>query len=623
MRYFIPFLLFLSIAAVCCAEDITISADADRQEVTLNEQVTLTITVSGNISNIPQPNIPGLKGFTAYSSGRSQNLSIINGQVSSSVSFTYILVPNNTGEYSLGPFSIDYKGKTYSAGPINIKVLPRSAQQQPQSQGFQMPPSESGEQGGAQPEHGKELFIEAYVDKLRAYVNEQITLTFAVYQAVDLFDNPVYNPPSTTGFWAEDMPPQKKYYKVINGTRYLVTEIKTALFATGPGEFTIGAARLEAAVEDIDRFISKSPFDIFDQDPFSMFKRGKPIILQTDPIEVEIMPLPEQNKPADFKGDVGEFDISMSVDKNTVEENQPVNLRIKIKGKGNIKTISSPSAPEIQDAKFYESGSSENISKDNYVVQGEKIYEKMIIPKKEGILAIGPVEYTYFDPVLKDYKQKRIDPVVISVTKSKEEPAEKTTFVPAAAKEEIQLFKKDIAYIKISPARFNSRSNFLYRNKIFLLINILPLFILAGLYLYGLYMDRLKTDIGYARSLRAKGAASKRLKGAKKLMNKNMVKEFYTEIHRAVIEYIADKLNIPHPSITKDVLEGRLKEIGITGDIIDGVKMLFDDCDMARFAPLDSKAYLTGFASANFTKEDMCRTLKQADAVITRLERYI
>ena len=610
MKYFAPFLLFLSIAAVCCAEDIIISANADRQEVTLDGQVTLAITVSGNASNIPNPNIPELKGFTAYSSGRSQNLSIINGQVSSSISFNYILVPNNTGEYSLGPFSIDYKGKTYSAGPINIKVLPRSAQQQPQAQSPQAPSSGSGEQN-VQPEAGKELFIEAYVDKLRAYVNEQVTLTFAVYQAVNLFDNPVYTPPSTTGFWTEDMPPQKKYYKVINNIRYLVTEIKTAIFATGSGEFTIGPARLEATVEDIDRGFSRNPFDMFDQDPFSMFKRGKPIILTTGPIKIEIIPLPEQGKPADFKGDVGAFDISLSVDKNAVEENQPVNLKIKINGKGNIKTISSPIVPEIPDVKFYESGSSENISKDNYIVQGEKIFEKMLIPKKEGGITLGPIEYIYFDPGLRDYAHKKIDPVTINVTKSKEEPVEKSAFMPAAAKEEVQLFKKDIVYIKIFPAQFRPKNYFLYKNKIFLLINILPFFTLAALYLYALYRNRIKNDIRYARSLRARGAASKRLKGAKKIMNKNMAKEFYTEIYKAVIEYIADKLNIPHPSIIKDSLEGRLTDIGIGKEVINKVKILFDDCDMARFA------------SAGFTSDDMARTMKEAEEIIGALERNI
>ncbi|PJC48251.1 MAG: hypothetical protein CO035_04480, partial [Candidatus Omnitrophica bacterium CG_4_9_14_0_2_um_filter_42_8] len=511
MKYLCIFLSVFLIAVVCRAEDITISADADRQEITLDGQVTLTITVSGNISNIPQPDIPDLKGFTSYSSGRSQNLSIINGQVSSSVTFTYILVPNNIGDYTVGPFSINYKGNTYSAGAINIKVLPGNSQAQSPSQPS-VQSSEPIDQGSNQPQAGKELFIKAYVDKLRAYVNEQVTLTFAFYQAVSLFDNPVYNPPVTTGFWAEDMPPQKKYYKVINGTRYLVTEIKTALFATSPGGFTISPARLEASLEDAGRVFPKDPFDMFNQDPFGMFKAGKPIALQTDPIELEILPLPEQNKPDDFKGDVGDFDISLNVDKNTVEENQPVSLKIKIKGKGNIKTISSPGLPDIQGAKLYDSGSSENISKDNYVVQGEKVFEKMVIPKKSGSFAIGPIAYAYFDPVLKDYVYKKLDPIVINATKSKDEPSEKTDSIPlAASKEEVRLLKSDIAYIKTLPPRFSPKDNFLYKNKIFLLMNILPFLILIAVYLFELYKNRLKTDIGYARSLRARGAASKRL----------------------------------------------------------------------------------------------------------------
>lgn len=610
IKSFILSILFFSITSISYAEDITISADADRQELTLDEQITLTITVSGSASNIPNPDIPELKGFTAYSSGRSQNLSIINGQVSSSVSFTYILVPNNTGEYTLGPFSIDYKDKTYSAGPINIKVLPRSAQRQQEERDSQVLPPES-EGGNIQPERGKELFIEAYVDKLRAYVNEQITLTFAVYQAVSLFDNPRYNPPSTTGFWIEDMPPQRKYYKVINNIKYLVTEIKTALFATGPGEFTIGPARLEAAVEDMDKPLPSNPFDAFDQDLFGMFKRTKSVILTTDPIKIEVMPLPAENKPVDFKGDVGDFDVSLNIDKNTVEENQPVSLKIKIKGKGNIKTISSPVVPEIQDVRSYESGSSENISKDDYVVQGEKIFEKMLIPKKEGNIIAGPIEYVYFDPVLKDYMRKKVGPLEINVTKSKERPVEKISYMPVSSKEEIQLLKRDIAYIKISPVRFRPKDYFLYKNKIFLLINILPLFILAIVYLYSLYANRLRSDIKYARSLRAKRTSFKRLKGARKIMNKNMVKEFYAEIYRAVIEYIADKLNIPHASITKESLEKNLTDIGVDNEAVSKVKILFDDCDMARFA------------SAKFTHDDMVRTLKEAEEVIKALEKYI
>ena len=416
MKKIIFIILFLLITTICRADDISISAGVDNREIPLDGQITLTITVNGDISNIPQPNIPELAGFKSYSSGRSQNISIINGKVTSSVSFNYILVPDDIGDYTLGPFTVEHKGRTYSAGPINVKVTPRSGNTQPPSSYISAPQPQDDQQAQ---KPGKELFIETYVDKLRTYVNDQITLTFAFYQSVDLFNNPSYNPPSATGFWTEDMPPQKRYYKTINGTRYLVTEIKTALFATGPGEFTIGPARLEASVEDIQRlFSSRSPFDIFDDDPFGMFRRGKPVVLTTEPIIVEILPLPEEGRPLNFKGDVGNYDITAEVDKNKVEESQPVSLKIKIKGEGNIKTISSPVFPDVDDVKIYDSGISENIQKTDYIVQGEKIFEKVIIPKKPGDFTIGPIVYSYFNPEEKKYIVKKINPITINNKRS-------------------------------------------------------------------------------------------------------------------------------------------------------------------------------------------------------------
>ena len=603
-------ILFLFVATLSYADDISISSNVDRNEIALDEQITLTITVAGNVSNIPKPQIPDLNGFSSYSAGRSQNVSIINGQISSSVVFTYILVPNDVGEYKLGPFTIDYKGSSYSAGPIDVSVISKAAGKAQTPSYTYSDEDESYEQETRK--EVKELFIETYVDKLTAYVNEQITLTFAFYQAVNLFENPAYNPPSVTGFWAEDMPPQKKFYKIINDKKYLVTEIKTALFATSQGEFTIGAAKLEASVEDLERFSSRSPFDVFNRDPFSMFRRGKPIILTTDPITVNVLPLPEEGKSLNFKGDVGSFDIAVSLDKDTVEENQPITLKIKIEGKGNIKTTSSPELPDISDVRFYDSGSSENISKENYIVQGEKIFEKVVIPKKEGTFAIGPIEYSYFDPVSKRYIEKNIPPITINATKSEESSIAETPFsAMRLTKEEVKLLKKDICYIKTSTPHLKSKEAFLYKNKLFWLINIFILFILSYLYVYHAYKERLRTDIGYARSRKARSIASKRLKRSRNIALKGNVKDFYAEIYRAVIEYIADRLNIPHPSITKDILERSLEAKSASKKSIEELKELFDLCDMARFA------------SGNFTKEDMRKTLEEATRVIEGLERVL
>src|SRR3989338_8144130 len=521
VKYFVLGLLFFSITADCFAEDISISSDVDRQELSIDEQLTLTIIVSGNVSDIPQPQITGLTGFTAYSAGRSQNISIINGKVSSSVSFTYILIPNDAGEYTLGPFSINYQGKAYSTSPINIKVTPR-AKPGPGGRPYSYHQVPAGPSDKDSRREGKELFIEAYVDKLTSYVNEQITLTFAFYQSVNLFENPVYNPPSTTGFWTEDMPPQKKYYKTIDGREYLVTEIKTALFATAPGEFTIGPARLEASIEDLERFFSRSPFDVFDKDPFSMFRRGKPIVLTTDPITIEILPLPEEGRPLNFKGDVGRFDITAEADKNSVEENQPITLKIRIKGEGNIKTVSSPDTGELDNVKVYDSASSENISKSGYIVQGEKIFEKVFVPKNPASLTIGPIRYSYFDPLSRRYIEKATSPISINVTKAKEEekPVSPSFPIQDLTKEEVKLFKKDIGYIKTRLAHLRRGKDLLYKNKIFLLLNIIPLIVLMLLYIYESHRKKLSTDIVYARSRRAKKFASRRLKIAKNIMHK-------------------------------------------------------------------------------------------------------
>ncbi len=607
----------LFLASICYADDISISADVDRNEIAMDEQVTLTITVSGNVTNIPEPKIPALKGFTTYSAGRSQNISIINGQVSSSISFNYILVPNDVGDYSVGPFSIDYKGQTYSAGPIQIKVVSKAQRQRPQQPAYQPRPypqpspyPQAPPEERAYPEEAKELFIETYVDKLRAYVNEQITLTFAFYQAVELFENPVYSPPSTTGFWVEDMPPQKKYYKTINGKQYLVTEIKTALFATSPGEFTIGPARLEATVEDLQRFFSKSPFDIFDRD---IFRSGKPVILTTEPIKVEILPLPEEGKPSNFAGDVGQYNISATVDKNSVEENQPITLKIKIEGKGNIKTISGPQIPPMDNVKFYDSGSSEKISKADYVVQGEKVFEKVIIPQREGQFTLGPITYSYFDPAEKRYILKTINPVTITATRAKVEKAPESLTISFAglSKEEIRLLKQDIRYIKTTSLRLRDKDKFLYKDGIFVSINLLSLLLLPIFYFYQSHRVRLRSDRRYARSRRAKGFALKHLKNARAFLAQNKTKEFYAEIQNSIVRFITDRLNLPIGSLTISQIETILKQSQFDDNIIKRLKAILESCDIARFA------------SASFDQEDLKKAFQEANEILNLLEKRL
>jgi len=558
------------------ASDVVFQAGVDRTEVSLDEHITLSISISGDVKSIPQPRLPSLDFFSVYSAGRSQSFEFVDGKASSSVSFNYILVPKKEGEFTIGSAQIVLEGKVLKTIPIKIKV--KSTEHKPQA------PSERVEKRNIK-EKAKDLFIETSVDKKKAFVNEQITLTFRFYQGVRLFRSPEYTPPSLTGFWVEDLPPQKQYYKSIHGKRYFVTEIKTALFPTKAGKQTIGEATLKCRVEDIDRFFDFDPFSILDRDMRSLFRERKPKILRTGPIEIKVLSLPQEGKPDGFKGTAGDFSISAQVDKKEVEAGQPITLKIKISGKGNIKSLTEPTLPQMDDFRVYSSGSSENVSKKDYEVQGFKVYEDMLIPKAPGSYTIPAIQYPYFNLKTKKYKILNTAPILITAFPSTSLPSTPLTQIP---KEEIEFELRDIRYIKTSLEGKKNQGSYLFKNLWFLFFQLLPLLALISAYHYTRQKEKLKKDVGYARKIKAYKTAKKRLVSCQKLIDSKETKEFYSEVAKTFICYIGDKLNLSAFGLTKEGMIKQLEKEGIEKDRIDRTIELLEECDLARFAPISS-----------------------------------
>ena len=591
--------LFLFLTQFCFAQNISFNASVDKTQVGLDEQITLTVSVSGDVKSIPQPELPPLDAFTVYSAGRSHNFSYTNGRMSTQVTFNYVLLPRKAGRFTIDPARIKLEGKTYQTTPIEITVV-SEAKTQPSSE-----PS-AKEKRKVKPQlRGKDLFIETVVDKKKAYVNEQITLTFRFYQGVRLFNNPEYTPPSLTGFWSEDLPPKKQYYKVINERQYFVQELKTALFPTSTGKLTIGGAELKCTVEDINRFFTRDPFAMFDRDLLSLFRQGKPQILKSKPIQIEVLPLPEIGKPENFSGTVGNYKLKVSVDKTKVEVGQPTTLKAKISGKGNIKSIGKPTIPELSDFRTYSSGSSENISKKDYKVQGVKTYEEVLIPRKAGEYTVPPLEFSFFEPKTKSYKTLKSDPILLTVLP----PAQASpTEIAQLSKQEIGRAVKDIRYIKLSTSELEDQGDHLYKKPFFLLLQLIPLLAFAISWRYQRVREKLNSDVRYARQRRARKLAQKRLKVARNLISVQRSKEFYSEIARALLQFVGDKLNLPAYGLTKDQIEGELSEREFKRENIDNLVKVLDLCDFARFAPGSS------------TEEEMKRFLNQVEKVIVDLE---
>ena len=595
----VSFFLLLFLSRPSFSKDISFNALVDKTEVGLDDQITLTISVSGNVKSIPQPQLPSLEGFTVYSAGRSQNFTYSGGKIASSVTFNYILVPRKAGKFTIGSAQIVLDGKTYRTDPINITI---SAEEEPEAA-----PAPSQKESVTKKElQGKDLFIETSVDKKKAYVNEQITLTFRFYQGVRLFHNPEYFPPSLTGFWAEDLPPRKQYYKVVNGRQYFVQELKTALFPTASGKHTIGKAELKCTIEDLDRFLSKDPFRMLDRDLMSLFRQGKPQVLRSKPIQIEVLPLPEMGKPENFGGTVGNFKLRVSVDKKEVEVGEPITLRMKISGAGNVKSVGKPTLPELKDFRIYDSGSSENISKKNYLVQGVKTYEMVLIPKKAGKYNLPPLEFPFFEPKTKSYKTLRSEPILITALPGAQASP---TEMAQLSKQEIGQAIKDIRYIKLSASQLKNQGDHLYKNPLFLFFQLIPLLAFAISWRYQKHQKKLNSDVGYARLRRAHKLAKKRLADTKKLISTEKSKEFYGEVAKAMIGYVGDKLNLPAYGLTKDRIEFELSHRGIEKEKIDNLLKLLDSCDYARFAPGSSEA------------EEMKRFLSLVEKAIVDLEK--
>lgn len=580
MKYKVAFLfiaiIFLSVC-VSIAQEITFSAGVDKTQVDLNEQIILTIQVSGNVQNIPQPQLPALKNFNVYASGRTQNFSFVNGQTSYTASFNYILIPTSTGQLIIEPAEITLEGKTYRTNPINITVT-QGASAPPTNQPQIKPPTPSKTQTTTKT--GEDLYLEASVDKKKAYVNEQITLSLKFYQAVNTLRNPDYTPPTLTGFWVEDLPPQKQYYDTRNQRRFAVTEIKMALFPTSAGKKTIGSATLKCLVENYKSLLNKDPFDIFDPGLLSQLRQPEEKILKSNPLEVEILPLPESNKPSNFSGAVGRFNLKAALDKKQTEVNQPLTLKVTLSGMGNIKSVNEPSLPQLTDFRIYNSGTSEKVSKDNYLVQGSKTFEEILIPRTVGKFKLPPVEFSYFDLSSHSYKTTRSNPLEITVL-----PGVGLASNLPSSVNELSGGVKDINYLKTKTPKLNRGETVLYKKPWFIALQLLPLLALGFTWRYRNHLEKLQTDLSYVRNKRAAKVAQKRLEASNGLLAENNGKEFYAEIAKAIIGYLGDRLNLPPASLSKENIQQELTLKKFDEQQINQVIEILDSCDFARFAP--------------------------------------
>jgi hypothetical protein len=580
--------------AVWGGDEVTVEMSLSQDVVSLGGQTYLIISVSGSEQNLPEPQLPNLTMFDAYPQGTSTNISIVNGKMQTSLTYNYLLTPRQKGTFVIRPAVVSYNHKQYESNEVTLRVIGTAE-------------SETTEpEQGSSTQDGKprDVFLTAELDKKSAYVNEQLILSVKFYSAVKLYSNPDYTAPQTTDFWADMLKPQKTYYQVVNNTRYRVIEINTALFPTRSGDLTIGPAMVTASVPGQRRARRNDPFSVFDD----FFDRGEKTSVRSKPILIKIKPLPDEGKPANFSGTVGNYKLSSTVDKKTVEVNQAVNVTYKISGTGNIKTIAEPVIGELADFRVYRTSSpEEKVSKVGGVIGGTKIFEEVYMPKRAGQLVIPGVELNFFDPQKRKYQSISTEPITLNVKPATQAEYADIPITPVPGRL-VDPNARDIRYIKTDMTHLNRARPILLFRPYFLAINIAPILMLAIVWISRRRSEKLAGDVAYARSRRAKKMSRRRLKSARQSAGAGEPAKFYSEIRLALFSYIADKKNISPHGLTGDQVMDILNSSGAGEELIGLVSKLLKQADFAQYS------------SSGVSRTDIDQSLDLAEQVLIRLE---
>lgn len=568
-------LLLLALSGARAHAGLAVTANVNKTEAELNEQVVLSVVVSGDSATLPEPRLPSMPAFNVHSAGRSQNLTFVNGKVSSSVEYTYVLVPRFPGKAVIGPIAAGPGGP--QTAPIEVSVLRSNQGRTPPAGRAQAPGRAPAPAQGGPPD----LFVTAETDKTRPYVNEQVLLTVRFYAAVPLLGNAEWVPPDLQGFLSEDLPPAQPRQTTYQGRDYYVYELKSALYPAQSGRLTIGASTIRCQAQ-VDANVDPFAPDFFQR----FFSQGvvsaQPRSLRSNALAIDVLPLPQEGKPAGFSGAVGRYRVSAEVDKNSAQVGDAVNLSVTLEGEGNLKALGEIALPEMPGLRAYETVSSLNLQKDSAGVRGSKVFRTVLVPKTSGSVRVPPVPFVYFDPGARRYERVETAPIELSVSPSAASASGR--FLPSSAPSGITELSRDIRHLK-GAGRASAAARAAGALRAAPLVHAVPAaFLLAGVLAAG-RRGRLRRDPAGGRLRAALGRAQERLRAARAAPESRRAEL----AAQALSGYLADLLGVSASGLTLRQAQQLLAKRSLPPGHLERLRMLWEELELQRFAPPDRR----------------------------------
>ena len=560
--------------------------------VAVNEQFNVTFIIEGekSPSDFQWSSGDDFQLVWGPQKGSSSSIQIINGKRSSShqTTFTYILIPKATGTFQLPAATALLSGDRISSTQASIQVVSDGASSS-QSSGKNGGKSSGGGQTsstGSGEISSNDLFMRLSLSRTEVVIGEPITATLKIYQRANVvgFENAKF--PTFNGFWSQEtyVPNNIEFKREsLDDKIYNTAVLRTyVLIPQQSGTITIDPAELVCLVNiRTAPSTSNSLFDSFFQDEYRTIRKR----VTTPAVKVKVNPLPA-GQPASFGGGVGNFGISARLTTDNLKTHDAASLIITVSGRGNVALLEEPKVNFPPDFEVYDTKTTENTDKSNGGTSGSKSFEYPFIPRSHGDFTIDPVEYSYYDVNAGKYVTLRTEPLHVKVAKGKGGDSTPVTTVNSGVeRKDVKSLADDIRFIFTGKPGLSGSGSFFVGSVFFWILLALMILGATSVYLAFRKVAAMRADVAGTKNRRATKMAQKRLKLAGEYLDKNLYTAFYEELHKALIGFVSDKLNMDMSEISKDNIASALTEGGVSEEQTKAFTNLLDACEFARYSP--------------------------------------
>ena len=556
------------VAVTGAPKDIQINASAP-ETVTLGQQFRLVFEINTKEGKFLPPDLSDFDVLMGPSTSYSQSTQIINGHITSSVSYTYtyILQPKQVGTFVIQPGRLKIRNREIGSNALKITVVKGSTTPTPSGQTVTAPDNN--------------LFVKIIVNKTHVVQGEAVVATVKIYSRVNLTGFEEVDMPEFDGFLKQEIPTpnltalQREY---INGQAYGTGIIQRfLLFPQTTGDIKIDPVKIVCLIRQRAHAAPGGFFDNF----FDSYQTVRKPVL-SKPVIIHVTRLPAGAPPV-FKGAVGTFGLDASLDKTSLKVNDAVTLKVKISGNGNLKLIEPPKVEFPPDFENYDPKITSNIKNTTHGATGYKQFEYLMIPRHAGNYRIPSIVFSYFD--LSSVAYKTLKTPAFPLTVRKGTTPETQQIITGGGQEALKYLGKDIHYIYNNPIKLKPAGYTLYGTWGFCLVYILSLFLfIMAVWIRHRYL-KVIGDQQRVRNRKANKVAGKRLKTAGQYLRKGDKNQFYEEVLKAVWGYLSDKLTLPLSDLTRETAFEVLKNRNIDKDSIEKLMRVIDQCEFARYAP--------------------------------------